>query len=104
MMQNVPTFDSMDRTLRCDHSLDFTVVLFVFQFYPVCNFGQFIKLELGTVGSERSNLHKKSEIYECHHTPKRQLTSTDYTIIKKFVIVRHVVNLILLGIYMYQNH
>ena len=29
----------MDRTLKCGHSLEsyFTVVLFVFQFYPVCN-------------------------------------------------------------------
>ena len=31
----------------------FTVVLFVFQFYPVCNFGGFINFGLGTVRSER---------------------------------------------------
>ena len=31
----------------------FTVVLSVFQFYPVCNFGKFINCGLGTVRSER---------------------------------------------------
>ena len=31
----------------------FTVVLFVFQFYPVCNFGNFMYFGLGTVKSER---------------------------------------------------
>ena len=30
-----------------------TVVLFVVQFYPVCNFGKCINFGLGTVGSER---------------------------------------------------
>ena len=30
----------------------FTVVLFVFQFYPVCNVGKFINFGLGTVKSE----------------------------------------------------
>ena len=29
-----------------------TVVLFVCQFYPVCNYGKFISLELGAVKSE----------------------------------------------------
>ena len=33
----------------------FTVVLFVFQFYPVCKFGEFINFGLGTVRSERVN-------------------------------------------------
>ena len=33
----------------------FTMVLFVFQFYPVCNFGTFIRFGLGTVRSERVN-------------------------------------------------
>ena len=51
-IQSFLTFDSMDRTLKCDHSLEsrrvipFTVVLFVF------NFTQFVILEnfrLGTV-------------------------------------------------------
>ena len=32
---------------------DFSVVLFVFQFYPVFNFGQFINFGLGSVASER---------------------------------------------------
>ena len=27
----------------------FTVMLFVFQFYPVCNFAKFIEFRLGTV-------------------------------------------------------
>ena len=34
----------------------FIVVLFVFQFYPVCNFGKFIIFGLGTVKSERVKL------------------------------------------------
>ena len=29
------------------------MVLFVFQFYPVCNFGKFINCGVGTVRSER---------------------------------------------------
>ena len=44
-------FDSMNRLLKC--TIDwkavkqyFTVVPFVFQFYPVCNFGKFINLAL----------------------------------------------------------
>ena len=49
----------MDRTLECDHSLVkaveqcFSMVLFVFQVYPVCNFGKFISFGLGTVRRER---------------------------------------------------
>ena len=31
----------------------FNLVLFVFQFYPVCNLGNFIIFGLGTVRSER---------------------------------------------------
>ena len=31
----------------------FTVVLFVFQFYSVCDFGKFISFGLGTIRSER---------------------------------------------------
>ena len=31
----------------------FTVVLFVFQFHPVCNFAKFINFGPGTVRSER---------------------------------------------------
>ena len=33
----------------------FTVVLFVSQFYPVCNFGKFIDFGFGNVKSERVN-------------------------------------------------
>ena len=44
--------DSIDNLPKCDRSLEqyFTVVLFVFQFYPVCNFG------LDAVRSERVNI------------------------------------------------
>ena len=48
----------MDRTLKCDHSLEScgeilcSGVVFVFQFYTVRNFGKFIKFELGTARSE----------------------------------------------------
>ena len=31
----------------------FTELLFVFQFYPVCNFGKFVNFGLGTVRIER---------------------------------------------------
>ena len=31
----------------------FTVVLFAFQLYPVCNFGKFINFGFGSVRSER---------------------------------------------------
>ena len=33
----------------------FTVVLFVFQFFPVCNFGKFASFGLGSVRGERVN-------------------------------------------------
>ena len=33
----------------------FTVVLFIFPFYPVSNFGKFTSFGLDTVGSERVN-------------------------------------------------
>ena len=32
--------------------VNFTVVVFVFQFYPVCNFGKLFNFGLGTVKSE----------------------------------------------------
>ena len=34
----------------------FTLVLFVFQFFPVCNFGKFLNFGVGTVRSERVKL------------------------------------------------
>ena len=40
---------------KADEQYKFTVVLFVFQFYPVYNFGKFISFELGTVRSKRVN-------------------------------------------------
>ena len=51
MIQSFLTFDSMERTIKCNHSLEvvdqcFTVVLFVFQFHPVCNFGTFVVLDI----------------------------------------------------------
>ena len=53
----------MDRTLKCDHwkavEQYFTVVLFVFQFYPVCKFAKLINCGLCTVKSERVTFRKK---------------------------------------------
>ena len=48
----------------------FTVVLFVFQFYPVCNFGKFIRFGLGIVRSERVNgsvccFGNRYSVYSC---------------------------------------
>ena len=40
----------------------FTVVLFIFQFYQVCNFGQFINFGLGTVRSEGVKSFKVIEV------------------------------------------
>ena len=40
----------------------FTVVLFVFQFQPVCDFGKFISFVLGTLRSERVNPSKFAEV------------------------------------------
>ena len=47
----------MDKPLKCYQAVEqyFTVVLFVFQLYPVGNFG------LGTVRSERVNLARMYE-------------------------------------------
>ena len=54
VIQSFSLSDSMDRTIRwkvVEHY--FTVVLFVFQFYPVWNLGKFLNFELGAVRSER---------------------------------------------------
>ena len=62
--QSSLTFDSMDRTLRCDlhsNSLEshravlYSSAVRYLQFYPFCNFGKFIKFGLGNyvVRSER---------------------------------------------------
>ena len=56
VIQSFLTFDSMDRTVKCDHSLERCCTLllccgFFFQFYPVCNFG--ISFGLSTAKSER---------------------------------------------------
>ena len=56
VMQSFLTLDSMDRTRTIYWKAVeqyFTVKLFVFQFYPVCDFGKFINLALGTIRSER---------------------------------------------------
>ena len=37
----------------------FTVLLFVFQFYLVCNLGKLINFELGTAKSERVEVQSK---------------------------------------------
>ena len=44
----------------------FTVGLCVFQFYPVCNFGEFINFAFGTVRSER--LSFKTSVLSCFPT------------------------------------
>ena len=43
----------------------FTVVLFVFQFYPVCDFEKLISFGLGTVRSERVNRRMVSTEVKC---------------------------------------
>ena len=51
VMQSFLTFDSMNRTLKRDHLLESSTLLWcfrVFQFHPVCNFGKFIKFGLDT--------------------------------------------------------
>ena len=56
VIQSFLSFDSMNRTLKCDHSLESCwAVLYClfFQFYPVCNFEKIINFGLvGTVRSE----------------------------------------------------
>ena len=60
-IQSFLTFYSINRTLKCDHSLEtavkqyLTVVLFVFQLCLVYNFEKFSNFGLGTVRSERVN-------------------------------------------------
>ena len=43
-----------------------TVVLFVFHFYPVSNFGKFMSFGLGTFRNERVNLDEK-KLCESHN-------------------------------------
>ena len=50
----------MDRTITEGCEQYFTVVLFVFQFYPVSNFGTYINFRLGTFMSEWVNYWKES--------------------------------------------
>ena len=58
VMQSFLTFVSMDRTLKGDHFVeqDFTVVLFVSRFHPVCNVGKFINFGFDTIRSVRVNI------------------------------------------------
>ena len=57
LIQSFLTFNSMDRTLKCDHwkavEKYFTLVLQYFNFTQFCKFGKFIFFGLGTVRSER---------------------------------------------------
>ena len=51
----------------------FTVKLFVFQFYPVCNFRNIINFGLGTVSSESGNVEILKPFRKqnyCYHLPK----------------------------------
>ena len=82
MIQTFLTFNSMDKALRCDYSMEAveqysTVVLFVFRFYPVCKFGKFINFGPGTVRSERGKLspqlcqdHDQQSWLVCHVVTK----------------------------------
>ena len=65
VIQTFLTFDYMERTVKSDHHWKvveqyFTVALFVFQFHPVCNFGNFNNFGLGTVRSKGINQSKTS--------------------------------------------
>ena len=42
VIQSFLTFDSMDRTLKCDHSMESCWALLVFQCYPVYYFWKFV--------------------------------------------------------------
>ena len=46
----------------------FTVVLFVFQFYPASNFGKFISFGLGNVRSERVEVFTNGDSFNLMHT------------------------------------
>ena len=54
-----------------------TVVLFVFQFYPVCNFGKRLNFGLGTVKSEENlclhSIKKIMSVGHCLNTKNQQL-------------------------------
>ena len=67
VIQSFLTFDSMDRTLKCDHSLQRCWAVL----YPVCNFGKFINFGLGTVRNERVNIISN---VECYRKQKGRLT------------------------------
>ena len=61
-VQSFPTFDSMERTLKCHHSLESCWAVIncgsvhvCFSILPVCNLGTFINFGLGTISSERVN-------------------------------------------------
>ena len=47
----------------------FTVALFNFQFYPVCNFKKFISFGLGAVRNERVNCRVNKSGFHCGNRP-----------------------------------
>ena len=53
VIKSFPTFDSVDRTLKCHHSLESCWAVLFLKFYPVCNCGKFINFGLGAVTSKR---------------------------------------------------
>ena len=63
VIQSFLIFDSMDRTLKCDHSLESCSAV-LYCLYPVCNFGKFINFGIDTVRSERVN--SDNEISLCN--------------------------------------
>ena len=61
VIQSFLTFDSMDRTVKCDHSLESCCAVHVLYCRAVtCNFGKFINFRLGTFRSERVYLELAS--------------------------------------------
>ena len=58
MIQSILTFDSVESVTIHGKAVGqyFTVMLFVFQFYPICNCGKCISFRLGTVRSDRLNI------------------------------------------------
>ena len=67
VLQTFLAFNSMNRTLKCAVEQYFTVVLFVSQFYPVCNFEKklsVLDLELpGVKGLKPDTCHLNGDIH-----------------------------------------
>ena len=60
----------------------FNVVLFVFQFSPVCNFGEFINFGLGAVSNERVIYFAGLKDYICFDHKHYYITETCMHVIR----------------------